>query len=406
MTLDNAGGGGGGKAPPPPKDPFLLSPGLPAPAAPLKTPFPFPWNKVALLVPAPVPDAVAVITLDDKLWLLQLGDEKPRPVEVDDEYLEQVSGGTLRALQPPMPGQLAYLQSRRLVVYDLKWQKAQTWSMANILEEMGVRGSWVSREPLVFVVELEDTTHYLDEDRLDFRLRSFRLQGEKRVELGSLALGSVVGAVKWDAGAGLVAVQRPGAALELYGPDLGKPQPEHPLALALRKLAVDGLSVQSLLLHPARPVALVALGRETPPASGEKGEKKEAAEPGVWRIAWGPEAAAPVRLAKYADGETLTLGALSPEDDWVSYSLEGAGRTHLYAQQVGAVPGRPLALGVVPESGVELLWTGGKTSLVMYDSAKDALTRWRLEGLSPPAKPPAAAPKPLKEKGKDAGATG
>jgi len=47
----------------------------------------------------------------------------------------------------------------------------------------------------------------------------------------------------------------------------------------------------------------------------------------------------------------------------------------------------------LPESGVELLWTGGTTSLVMYDAAKDVLTRWRLEGQSP-AKPPG---------GKDAG---
>ncbi len=384
------GGSGDGGIPPPGKDPLLLVPGLPAPAAPVKTPFPFAWNQVAMLLPAPVPDAVAVITLDDKLWRLELGGDKPRPVEVDEDYLEQVSGGELRAMPPPMKGQLAYLQTRRLVMYDLQWEKARTWSVAGSLEEVSVRGSWVSREPLVAAVELEDTTHYTSEDRIDFRLRTWRLEGEKRVAVGSLELGSVVGAVKWDAGAGLVAVQRPAAALELYGPDLGKPQPEHPLALALRKLAVDGLSVQSLRLHPARPVALVALGRERFMGNGEK---KPPEDPGVWRVAWGAEAAAPVRLARYATGETLSIGALSPEDDWGSYTLEGGGRTHLYAQQVGPAPGRPLALGVVPESGVELLWTGGTTSLVMYDAAKDVLTRWRLEGQSP-AKPPG---------GKDAG---
>lgn len=389
---------GDGGTPPSQKDPLLLAPGLPTPAAPVKGPFPFPWNRVALLLPAPVPDAVACITLDDKLWLLELKGDKPHPVEVDDDYMEQVSGGELHAMAPALPGQLAYLQTRGLVVYDLKWQRPHSWIIANSLEEVGIRGSWVSREPAVAVVELEDSTHYLTQDRTDFRLRAWRLEGEKRVAMGTLELGSVVGAVKWDAGAGLVAVQRPAAALELYGPELGKPQPEHPLALALKKLAVDGLSVQSLRLHPARPVALVALGREVP-----VNDKKAPEAPGVWRVAWGAEATAPVQLARYATGETLTIGSLSPEDDWVSYTLEGTGSPALYAQQVGAVPGRPLALGAVPESGVELLWTGGTTSLVMYDSAKDALTRWRLEGQSSPMKSPPPAPAPKPAGGKDAG---
>ena len=393
-----ASGRGDGGTPPPEKDPLLLVPGLPAPAAPLKSPFPFAWNRVAMLLPAPVPDAVACITLDDKLWLVELKADKPHPVEVDDDYMEQVSGGELHAMQPPGSAQLAYLQTRGLVVYDLKWQKPQSWIVANSLEEVGVRGSWVSREPRVAAVELEDNTHYITDDRIDFRLRTLRLEGEKRVVMGSLELGSVVGAVKWDAGAGLVAVQRPGAALELYGPELGKPQPEHPLAVALKRLAVDGLSLQSLRLHPARPVALVAMGREVPVT-----DKKEPEPPGVWRVAWGTEAAAPVRLARYATGETLTLGALSPEDDWVSYTLEDTRHRHLYAQQVGTTPGKPLALGAIPPAGVELLWTGGTTTLVMYDSGKDVLTRWRLEGQSSPMKSPPPAPAPKPAGGKDAG---
>ncbi|QSQ27966.1 hypothetical protein JY651_03645 [Pyxidicoccus parkwayensis] len=354
----------------------MLGPGLPGPAAPVKAHFPFPWNRVALLMPAPVPDAVACISLDDKLWLIELKGEKPRAVEVDDDYVEQVSGGELHAMTP-LPGQLAYLQTRGLILYDLKWQKAQSWIVANSLEEAAARGEWVTREPMVVAVELEDTSHYVTDDRTDYRLRTFRLQGEKRVALGAVELGSVKNAVSWDAGAGLVAVQKPGAGLELYGPELGKPLPEHPLALALKKLSVDGLTVQSLRLHPARPVALMALGRETQ-ARGPEGREPEA--PGVWRVAWGAEASAPVRLARYATGETATINALSPEDDWVSYTLEDTTKRQLYAQQVGATPGKPLALGAMPVSGVELLWTGGTTSLVMYDAGKDALTLWRLEG--------------------------
>lgn len=383
-----------------PADPLLLTPGLPA-AGSTTSPFPFPWNRVALLLPAPVPDALGVITLDDKLWLLELRGEKPRAVEVDDDYIEQVSGGSLRAMSP-LPGQLAYLQTRGLILYDLKWQRAQSWIVANSLEETGLRASWVSQEPQVVAVELEDSTHYLDDDRIDYRLRTFRLQGEKRAALGALELGSVKGAVQWDAGAGLVAVQRPGASLELYGPDLGKPLPEHPLALALKKLAVDGLSVQSVRLHPARPVALVALGRQTPASSGE-GKEKEPEAPGVWRVAWGAEAGLPVRLARYATGDVVRIGALSPADDWVYYTLDDATSLRLYAQQVGATPGRPLALGKLPSSRVQLLWTAGATSLVMYDSGKDVLTRWVLEaqgGVKPAAPTPKPAPK------KDAGAAG
>ncbi|ATB49714.1 hypothetical protein [Corallococcus macrosporus] len=368
----------------PNKDPFLLTPALPAPAAPVRHKSPFPWNQVALVFPAPVPDSVAVLTLNDKLWRLELSGPEVRRVEVDDEYLEQVSGGELSGLPPPSPTHLAYLQTRRLVLYDLKWQLAKTWSMAGRLEEVSIRGAWVSHTPQVVAVELEDTTNYVTDDRIDFRLRTWRLDGEKRVQQGALELGSVVGAVKWDAGAGLVAVQRPGASLELYGPDLGKPQPEHPLALALRKLAVDGLTVQSLRLHPARPVALVALGREVAPKREAGKEKPE--DPGIWRVSWEGASAVTARLARYASGESVTLGSLSPEGDWLFYRvLNSAGRDpHLYVQQVGAAFKAPLALGAVPEKGAALLWTGGEVpSLVMYDGTKDALVHWKL-GAAPP----------------------
>ncbi|NVJ07994.1 hypothetical protein HUW63_22475 [Myxococcus sp. AM001] len=370
----------------PNKDPFLLTPGLPAPAAPVRQASPFPWNQVALVFPAPVPDSVAVLTLNDKLWRLELSGPEVRRVEVDDEYLEQVSGGELHAMLPPSPTHLAYLQTRRLVLYDLKWQLAKTWSMAGRLEEVASRGAWVSHTPQVVAVELEDTTHYVTEDRIDFRLRTWRLDGDKRVQQGSLELGSVVGAVKWDAGAGLVAVQKPGASLELYGPDLAKPQPEHPLALALRKLAVDGLAVQSLRLHPSLPVALVALGRDVAPKREEGKEKPE--DPGIWRVSWEGAPAVTVRLARYASGEAVTLGSLSPEGDWLYYRvLNSAGRNpHLYVQQVGAAFKPPLALGAVPEKGATLLWTGGAPSLVMYDGTKDALVHWKLAGTAP-AKP-------------------
>ncbi|WIG98954.1 hypothetical protein [Myxococcus sp. SDU36] len=370
----------------PNKDPFLLTPGLPAPAAPVRQASPFPWNQVALVFPAPVPDSVAVLTLNDKLWRLELSGPEVRRVEVDDEYLEQVSGGELHAMLPPSPTHLAYLQTRRLVLYDLKWQLAKTWSMAGRLEEVASRGAWVSHSPQVVAVELEDTTHYVTEDRIDFRLRTWRLDGDKRVQQGSLELGSVVGAVKWDAGAGLVAVQKPGASLELYGPDLAKPQPEHPLALALRKLVVDGLAVQSLRLHPSLPVALVALGRDVAPKREEGKEKPE--DPGIWRVSWEGAPAVTVRLARYASGESVTLGSLSPEGDWLYYRvLNSAGRNpHLYVQQVGAAFKPPLALGAVPEKGAALLWTGGAPSLVMYDGTKDALVHWKLAGASP-AKP-------------------
>ncbi|NVJ02312.1 hypothetical protein HV824_29920 [Myxococcus sp. AM009] len=370
----------------PNKDPFLLTPGLPAPAAPVRQASPFPWNEVALVFPAPVPDSVAVLTLNDKLWRLELSGPEVRRVEVDDEYLEQVSGGELHAMLPPSPTHLAYLQTRRLVLYDLKWQLAKTWSMAGRLEEVASRGAWVSHTPQVVAVELEDTTHYVTEDRIDFRLRTWRLDGDKRVQQGSLELGSVVGAVKWDAGAGLVAVQKPGAPLELYGPDLAKPQPEHPLALALRKLAVDGLTVQSLRLHPSLPVALVALGRDVAPKREEGKEKPE--DPGIWRVSWEGAPAVTVRLARYASGESVTLGSLSPEGDWLYYRvLNSAGRDpHLYVQQVGAAFKPPLALGAVPEKGAALLWTGGAPSLVMYDGTKDALVHWKLAGAAP-AKP-------------------
>ncbi len=386
-TPDKAGG-----ATPASKDPFLLTPGLPGPAAPVRQRSPFPWNMVALVTPIPEPDSVAVITFDETLWRLQFTDGKVRSVKLDDDYIERVSAGDMSPLQPASPTQLAYLQTRRLVLYDLKWQLAKSWSLAASLEEVAVRGAWLSQTPPVLVVELKDTTNFLTEDTLDFRLRTWRLEGDKRVQLGALELGSVVGAVKWDAGAGLVAVQRPGAALELYKQDLGKPQPEHPLALALRKLTVDGLTVQSLRLHPSLPMALVALGREAPPKREAGKETPEA--PGIWRVSWEGAPAVTSRVARYADGESVSLGEFSPENDWLYYRVVDAAHRnpHLYVQQVRAAFNPPLSLGPVPESGAALLWTGGATSLVMYDGSKDALVQWKLPGAAP-AKPAASPPK-------------
>jgi hypothetical protein len=373
----------------------LLSPKLPAPGSPTRYTLPVPWNKLALLLPMPLPCSVGMLTLDDALSRLELKGPELQREQVDKEFTNQVSGGRLHAMVPPGPQTLAWLQSRVIVLYDLEWKDALEYWVVGDLEEVGSAARWISSEPRVAAIRIEDSTNYLANDRLDYRFRSYRLEvGEKGDEdgesvlLGTLELGAMLPASSaWDAGGGLLALIRSGQ-LEVYGPELGKPKPEHPLALAAGKLLKEGgLTPHSVRLHPTRPLALLALGRTAPPS-----KKEEQTPAGVWCVDWGSKAPQLVPLVELPVGQQVQLGGFSPKGDWVYYRAESAMRMHLYVQQLGDTPGKPLYLGELPSS-YDIFWTREPTALVALERVPDGLSklvRWNMA--QPPAAPGKAKP--------------
>lgn len=321
--------------------------------------YPLDDRLIAQVVPVYQPAGAAAITYDDTLSPLRVDEAGAAVAERISGYVPAISGGELAALRPAGPGPaLAYLQSRRLIRYDLA-QRAHRLLRLVQGDQVAIAGMWLSGQESRVAVQIEDTSRY-DEGVVLARVDVFELAGAR---VGAVDLERPRAAGQgWAAGAGLVAVARAGG-LEVRDASLAV-VPDHPLALAVRgALAeVSASEVHALRIHPDRPLAaVVACTRDV------MGLRDYA----VWRVTW--EGPAEVRLlAQVLAVGDVDPGGFSPAGELLDLRVTSSGATRLV---VIAGVDRVLDLGLV-RALQAACWSGPPLRYLAFERAGPQVLVW------------------------------
>ncbi|MFP2931027.1 hypothetical protein ACLESO_38710 [Pyxidicoccus sp. 3LG] len=348
----------------------LLSSDWPEPLAPSRYSLPMPLEELRIITPAAVPNAVAAVGLDEKLYRWEFAAGEVRATEVDREYVEQVAGGLFHAFGPALlPGETAYLQSRRIVLYQLQSRMVREYRVAG-LNELAMEAGWVTAKPQQVAVLLKDTSKYGQGRRLDWRLRTFELglNGVKRqgvLELGTRPTPDFA----WSAGHGRVALVKEDGRVALF--DAGLKPVVSPLVAAITAMLQDSRRVVSVRMHPRE--ELLVLGVVERDDAGRSHHL-------LWRASMEEGSPRVVPLARFPTLESLTVGPFSPTGEYVCYAADLGPRMRLFVQKVTGTPGAPLALGAV-ESPRLIDWAREPLALIAVDEEPEALLHWNLEKL-------------------------
>lgn len=279
--------------------------------------YPAAADLVACVLPVFSPRGAAIIHAEGALCPVRVDAEAAVLAEVIADIVPAIAGGDLAAIAPAAPGpRCAYLQSRRLIRYDFDLRAARVVPLVRG-ECVATHAIWLSDQEDELAVQVEDTRRYDEGGLILHRVEVFDASGRRR---GAAPLpGPRAPGLGWAAGAGLVALARPGG-LDVLGPDL-RPLPGHPLAeLAARCLAeADARAVHALRIHPSRPLAL--LSAYTRDIFGLR-------DFFVWRVSWGDAPGARL-LAQVAAVGDVSFGAFAPGLDALDLRVLSGGVTRV-----------------------------------------------------------------------------
>ncbi len=336
---------------------------------------PFAAGDLLLACSTRLANVIAFLRTDHTLRRLTFGAGRIHVTDVAADYFQIVSGGQLSSLQPgPFAHACTYLQSRRVVVYDIARKDCSSQIVTDIrnLEEIATSAAWVSPGASVLAVQIEDTSRY-DAGIVDFRLRSFDVSPEGKRPLGMLELGPVPPRdFRWHAGQGLVVVLRD-ERLAVWGSDLTTPL-DHPLVAIAQELQRDhgpddpGRRLVDLRIHPTRTCAALLTAPRDPGAGS------------VLHLVvatWGEQGPGWAHVATAPPGARVVLDEISIDGDHLAFSVEVNRRRRYYLLPMGAEASSPVALGVVAGARARC-WTRAPSALVVFD-AGGLVHRWRLD---------------------------
>jgi hypothetical protein len=323
------------------REPPPLNLHVPAAVTPDRYLYPGPAVLFVHAMTSPEPRSLAVLCYDNALRMLALGGAEAKLSLVEFDYLPSVVGGQLSNVEPN-PGQhvVAYLQSRRLVLYNLA---SKTHSVHRVIddtnmEEIAVAGAFASLDPPVVIAQVEDTTH-LDDGYTEARLISCELGDAGAVRRGALELDrDAEKGADWGAGRGLVAAFKSGY-LEVFDAFLA-PQFNHPLGKALRDAFEErrALRFAGLRFHPVRDVMVFGLLER---------DREGSRDFSLFQADFRGGAVAIEPICRVEDVGTLELGSFSPGGEWMFFRVGDEGQTYYFAYHLleGAPP---LPLGPFP----------------------------------------------------------
>lgn len=323
--------------------------------------YPLPTEKMQIILPVRTPSSIMFIDDDDGLNSLRIDEDKLSPSLVAKGYFPSVSGGEMSPLAPPHAEACAYLQSRRLVIFDLTDRSAAAYQVTRNREEIVTKGRWISLTPRCVALQVEDTTKYIEDGTVAFRLVAVDISKGKPIFTGTIELGTQPS--HWSAGAGALALVREGF-LEVFGSD-GIAKMGHPLTVAMQSHRV-----YSVLLHPTKEMALVAT-MERDRASG--------ADFTLWLVHF-KDAQNPVKTALLTieGAEDIGLGSFSPDDRWCSFDTAFDGRYEFYILNLEKGP-QTLELLLSSDEPKAALFVHAPGSFVIFDDDLHQITLFRLE---------------------------
>lgn len=323
------------------REPAPLNLHVPAAVTPDRYLYPGPAVLFVHTMTSPEPRSLAVLCYDNALRLLNLEGAEAKLSMVDFDYLPSVIGGQISNVEPN-PGQhvVAYLQSRRLVLYNLasKTHKDHRVIDDTNMEEVAVLGAFASLDPLVVIAQVEDTTHY-DEGYVEARLIACEIGDSGAVRRGALELDhDAEKGADWGAGRGLVAAFKSGY-LEIFDAFLN-PQFNHPLGKALRDAFEErrALRFAGLRFHPARDAMVFGLLEK---------DRDGAREFSLFQADFRGSAVAIEPICSVSDVGTLELGSFSPGGEWMFFRVGDEGQVYYFVYHLFA-ESPPLSLGPFP----------------------------------------------------------
>lgn len=323
--------------------------------------YPLPTEKMQIILPVRTPSSILFIDDDDGLHSLAIDEEKLAMDLVAKGYFPSVSGGEMSTLAPPHAEACAYVQSRRLVIFDLTDRSAAAYPVTRNREEIVTKGRWISFTPRSVALQVEDTTNYIEDGSVLYRLVAVDISKGKPLFTGTIELGTQP--IHWSAGAGVMAVVRDGF-LEVFGPD-GITKPGHPLTVAMQSHRV-----YSVLLHPTKEMALVA-SMERDRASG--------ADFTLWFVRYtDPKNPLKTTLLTIEGAEDIGLGGFSPDDRWCSFDTAFDGRYEFYVLNLEKNSQTPELL-LSSDEPKAALFVHDPVSFVIFDDDLHQITLFRLE---------------------------
>ena len=334
----------------------------PAAISPSRYLYPAPALLFVHAMPCAVDQSLAVICYDNALRLLTLEGAEVKLIPVANDYLPSIAGGQLSTVEPsPTEHQIAYLQSRRLVLFDLVTRTHQAYRVINDvdMEQIAMAGAFATQSPLTVIVQVEDTTHYGQDGHVDARLLACELGERGLVQRGALELEQdAEKELDWGAGRGLVVAFKEGY-LEVYNASL-VPQATHPLGAALRQLFEErrALRLQGLRFHPTRDVVVFAFLEV---------DRQGTRTYSVFQADFGGGAVAITPVALAEDVGLLRLGSFSPDGQWTFFQVSEGGQTHFFVHRLFATDELPLNLGAFPAPRSAHFARGPLSLIVMDD---------------------------------------
>lgn len=323
--------------------------------------YPLPTEKMQIILPVRTPGSIMFIDDDDGLHSLFIDEEKLATSLIAKGYFPSVSGGEMSALAPPHAEACAYLQSRRLVIFDLAARSAASYSVTRNREEIVTKGRWASLVPRSVALQIEDTTKYIEDGIVLYRLVAVDISKGKPNFTGTIELGTQPS--HWSAGAGILAVARDGF-LEVFGPE-AITKTGHPLTVAMQSHRV-----YSVLLHPTKEMALVVT-MERDRASG--------ADFTLWFVQYtDPKNPLKTALLAVEQAEDFGLGGFSPDDRWCSFDTAFDGRYEFYLLNLEKNQPSPELL-LSSDEPKAALFLHDPVSFVILDDDLHQITLFRLD---------------------------
>lgn len=310
-------------------EPVLLDLRTPWAVTPERYMYPGPSALFVHSMGCSIPRSIAVICYDNALRLLTLEDAQAKLITIAVDYLPSIVGGELSTVEASSRNEvLAYLQSRRLVLFDLHSKTHQSHRVIPDIdmEVIAVAGSYVSLDPPVIAVQVEDTSHYDEDNRVDGRLIALRLGDTTAQSKASLELGRDLGrAVDWGAGRGLIAATVAGS-FGIYGPDL-RYDPNHPLGHAVRALAEErkALKVCYPRFHPEREIMAFALIEK---------DRAGTRTYSLFQADFGGNTVSIEPIALAADVGLVRIESYAPGGEWLLFRVGSGGVTHFYVHHL------------------------------------------------------------------------
>lgn len=310
---------------------------------------------VACVVPVGSPGGAAVISYENALCSLHVDEHGAAIRELVTDVVPAIASGDLAPIHPAAPGRACtYLQSRRMVRYDLDQRATQQIRMVSG-DNVVIAGIWLSGQENRLAVQVEDTSRYDDGGLVLGRVEVFDRASGRRLGAAPLPKARTAGQ-GWAAGAGVVAIAERGS-LTVFGPDMS-PLADHPLTRAARAALAEagGSEVYALRIHPSLPVAMIATG--TADMMGVRDFV-------LHRITWTETGAFEVRrFAKLHAVGDLAFGAHAPAGDALDIRISTGGVTWM---MLAVGPRTLLDLG--PSRGLQGACWSGPSRFLAFERA-------------------------------------